>query len=793
MPPRRILCLWFPRLAAERVLRAEPGLAGQPLAVVADARGALVLASLDAVAEAAGLRRGMALGDARAICPALVTRPQDPCREAAFLAALRRWAGGFSPGPRRRGPRGWCSTSPAARISSAARQRLLARIEAEAAGFGLSLGLGLADTLGAAWAVARYTGAGSWPAHAGDAIDQEARATRSRAGKRSWTGQARPAAAVSASARVVPPGTLARVGPLPVAALGWSRPRSRRWARWGSGGSSISSRCRGRSRPAGGAGGAHAARPGARAGGRAGGGGPSAAGLRGAADPARADRARGGRAGGDRPAAAAPLRPARGGRAGGAAGAADASRTDGRAERREVGLARPACRPEAIRPLLALRLGEIDAGFGIERLRLEAVAVEPLAAGKQAEARGFADLLGRLGARLGSEAMVRLHPADSHIPEKGASEMAAAFSAPAAHWPPPAAPRPILIFPPEPIAPEDAGIPRRPWSGAGGDGGAPPPSGRSGSRPSGGSTTRPGGRGRAATGGWRPRRGSGSGSSRRRGARCRGGGSRKGSSHDAGKRKAPENRGWRAPPGGGKAQLALGPRSTRIASRTCRHCSAGLAVALGGVVLGLLGGLVLRPVAVRRVRAGGRSRRSGRCSWMFSFGLSPTIAWQAGLGTLGGVSRGAAKGSLCRRRVCSPAGGGWPGRRGCVACGYLLKSLRYNDNQLRNLLNFSDCLRCRAPPFGGSGARRCAQSHKWAQACSPAPAGRSPPPHTPALLSRFLAGRRKRIAWPVRCAMPEVRGSAAGACRSKRRAAKRGAEAAPWPSPSSASPRTSPS
>ena len=43
----------------------------------------------------------------------------------------------------------------------------------------------------------------------------------------------------------------------------------------------------------------------------------------------------------------------------------------------------------------------------------------------------FADLLGRLGARLGLEALTRLHPADSHIPEKGAIEMAAAFSAPA--------------------------------------------------------------------------------------------------------------------------------------------------------------------------------------------------------------------------------------------------------------------------------------------------------------------------------------------------------------------------
>ena len=123
MPSRRILSLWFPRLAAERVLRGAPGLAGQPLAVVAEARGALLLASLDAVAEARGLRRGMALGDARAICPGLVTRPEDPWREAAFLDALRRWAGRFSPWVARGGARGADrSTSPAARISSAARR-----------------------------------------------------------------------------------------------------------------------------------------------------------------------------------------------------------------------------------------------------------------------------------------------------------------------------------------------------------------------------------------------------------------------------------------------------------------------------------------------------------------------------------------------------------------------------------------------------------------------------------------------------------------------------------------------
>src|SRR5690606_27775141 len=138
-------------------------------------------------------------------------------------------------------------------------------------------------------------------------------------------------------------------------------------------------------------------------------------------------------------------------------------RTDGRPERLEVGLARPADRPEAIRPLLALGLGGLGAGFGIERLQLEAVETDPvgqpLPPGRRAEAAGVADPLGRHGARPGTEAAIRLHPADSNIPEKTASEMAAAFSPPAAGWPPPATPRPILLFPPEPLAPEDEDTP----------------------------------------------------------------------------------------------------------------------------------------------------------------------------------------------------------------------------------------------------------------------------------------------------------------------------------------------
>ena len=97
MAARRILSLWFPRLAAERVLRLRREVVPLPFAVVGDRGGAQVLTSLSVAAEAAGLVAGQGLRDATAICPGLLTAPADALNDARFLASLRRWAGRLSP------------------------------------------------------------------------------------------------------------------------------------------------------------------------------------------------------------------------------------------------------------------------------------------------------------------------------------------------------------------------------------------------------------------------------------------------------------------------------------------------------------------------------------------------------------------------------------------------------------------------------------------------------------------------------------------------------------------------
>jgi len=476
MPKRRILSLWFPRLAAERALRLARGALEGPLAVVEERANMQVVASLDAAGEAAGLRLGQPLRDAHAVCAGLATRSRDPAGEAAFLTALRRWAGKFSPWVGEQAPDGLMLDLTGCAHLFGGEAALLEQVEADCAAMGLSLRAGLADTPGAAWALARFAGQAAGSERSGDAIDQEARATRSRAGKRRhWTrgGAAPGLAATGAGApRIAPPGkAYGALSPLPVAALrldpdtvaqlnrlGLRRigdllgqPRAGLARRFGKGLVHRLDQAMGSAPEP-----VSPARPERRFAVRL--TLPEPIGL-------KADLL----AGIDRmlPRLCAGLEAAG---QGARQVRLEAHRTDRAAEAITVGLARPGHDPARIRPLLELKLDGIDAGFGIDMLRLEVTRAEPvhartavghMQAGQTARTRledgaALDDLLGRLGARVGMEAITRRHPAASHIPEKTAQVLAAAWSEPAGAWPAPAAPRPLLLWPPEPVLAPDA-------------------------------------------------------------------------------------------------------------------------------------------------------------------------------------------------------------------------------------------------------------------------------------------------------------------------------------------------
>jgi hypothetical protein len=158
---RRILSLWFPRLGAERLVRAGlgPGDGGDaPFATVAEVGNTRVLASLNGMASGAGLRRGQPLRDAFALCPDLATHPADPAREAAFLSALRRWAGRFSPWVAEEPPEGLVIDLTGCAHLFGGEAALVAEVEADCADLGMTVRIGVADTQGSTSALARYAG-----------------------------------------------------------------------------------------------------------------------------------------------------------------------------------------------------------------------------------------------------------------------------------------------------------------------------------------------------------------------------------------------------------------------------------------------------------------------------------------------------------------------------------------------------------------------------------------------------------------------------------------------------------
>jgi len=446
MTRRRFISVALPHLGAEHGLRRE-GLrgAGRPFAIAGAEGGALRLVSVSRAAAAAGLGPGMGLADARAICPVLATRPAEPERLAAFRRALAQWAGRFSPlvGLDTAAPGAGALVLDATGAAHlfGGEGGMLAALAEGLEGLGLTARVAMADTRGAAWALAHF-------------------------------GRESPAIAPTGRTR-------AALAPLPVAAL--------------------------RLDPA--TAGALAASGLATVGDLAGVARGPLARRFGIEAMRRLDQALGAEPEPVSALAAAPIFAARlslpepiglvpdvmaglgrlldrvcaqleRARMGARAMRLSARRVDGADQAALIRLARPLRDPARLGALFRPQVEALDAGFGIDALRLEAVETEPLAPAQTTAALGAAhattdlgmgsarqgrrdaaaddrlsDLIARIGNRIGFEAVIRLLPAESHIPERAFTLAAAAWSEPA-RWPGPGAdapPRPITLFPPEPV------------------------------------------------------------------------------------------------------------------------------------------------------------------------------------------------------------------------------------------------------------------------------------------------------------------------------------------------------
>ncbi|MDA5093818.1 DNA polymerase Y family protein [Aliiroseovarius sp. KMU-50] len=422
-PEKRVISLWLPRLASERYLRRFPS--DGPFAITAQEANANRVVCLNAAGEQAGLSRGMGLSDARALCPDLRTGIRDEHGDARFLLGLARWAQRYCPWVARDGADGLLLDITGSAHLMGGETALLADLRARLSRVGMTTRLGLADTRGAAWALARY-GEGVAPV-----------------GGTSAALVALPVAGLRLDPKEVV--TLQRLGLKTIGQL-MDLPRATLGQRFGGGvlmrldqalgdqGEALS--------PEGQA--PHFATRLTL---------PEPIGL--TADvmaglerllPQLCDRLARYEMGARRMVLIC-------------------RRVDRGAQEVDLRLARPMRDPHRILPLFERGVGELDAGFGIDQMRLlarevEALPTEQLTRLQESRQDGVADLVTRLGNRVGLENIRRFLPADSHIPERSFLVAPAAWSAPDPGWSV-SHPRPLQLFPPEPIAGQGATPPIR--------------------------------------------------------------------------------------------------------------------------------------------------------------------------------------------------------------------------------------------------------------------------------------------------------------------------------------------
>jgi protein ImuB len=141
-------------------------------------------------------------------------------------------------------------------------------------------------------------------------------------------------------------------------------------------------------------------------------------------------------------------------------------RIDGADQDVELRLARALRDPQRILPLFTKGVDGIDAGYGIDQLRLVATQVEILPAEQVTQnhthhqSDKLHDLMTRLGNRIGLENIQRFLPAQSHIPERSFIVSPAAWSEAKGSWGT-TNPRPLRLFPPEYVATQSNRLPAR--------------------------------------------------------------------------------------------------------------------------------------------------------------------------------------------------------------------------------------------------------------------------------------------------------------------------------------------
>lgn len=154
---KRFAFIWFPHLTTDWMAIRRPEWCNVPFAFAAPVRGRMIVCAANAMAERQGVQRGMVLADAKAFLPTLEVIDERPKLSEKLLKAIGLWCIRYTPVVAMDYPDGLIlNISGCAHLWGGERE-YLKDIVGRLKGRGYDTRMAIADTIGAAWAVARYS------------------------------------------------------------------------------------------------------------------------------------------------------------------------------------------------------------------------------------------------------------------------------------------------------------------------------------------------------------------------------------------------------------------------------------------------------------------------------------------------------------------------------------------------------------------------------------------------------------------------------------------------------------
>lgn len=153
---KRFVSIWFRHLLTDWFTRRRPELKDVPFVFAAPDRGRMVVRAVSPVAAARGIYTGMVVADSRAILPTVQVFDNQQGKDITLLSALAEWCIRYTPIAAIDPPDGLILDTTGCPHLWGGEQAYLKDLVIRLKAFGYQVRPGMADTVGCAWAIARY-------------------------------------------------------------------------------------------------------------------------------------------------------------------------------------------------------------------------------------------------------------------------------------------------------------------------------------------------------------------------------------------------------------------------------------------------------------------------------------------------------------------------------------------------------------------------------------------------------------------------------------------------------------